>query len=162
MGNLNTKNLDAKEKNKIAKEILKRIDPNFKESSKLPLPQKLARIEERLQEIETEVSVPKADKVAKEVPKSAANPEVGRLIKEEMEAPEVTPEVKAEKANEDQVLQEIKEAIEIESDKTFELPKTLVDMVESQGDPETSKTLATLFTSIVESGAEFVLSDQKL
>merc|ERR1712166_1005773 len=80
--NLNTKNLDAKEKNKIAKEILKRIDPNFKESSKLPLPQKLARIEERLQEIETEVSVPKADKVAKEVPKSAANPEVGRLIKE--------------------------------------------------------------------------------
>ena len=160
--NLNTKNLDAREKNKVAKEILKRIDPNFKESSKLPLPQKLARIEERLQEIETEVSVPKADKVAKEVPKSAANPEVGRLIKEEMEAPEATPEVKAEKANEDQVLQEIKEAIEIESDKTFELPKTLVDMVESQGDPETSKTLATLFTSIVESGAEFVLSDQKL
>merc|ERR1711865_894559 len=43
--NLNTKNLDAKEKNKIAKEILKRIDPNFKESSKLNLPDKLARIE---------------------------------------------------------------------------------------------------------------------
>ena len=160
--NLDTTKLGAKEKNKVANEILKRIDPEFKETTKLNLPDKLARIETRLNEIETEVSVPKADKVARAVPESAANPEVGRLIKEEMEAPEVTPEAKAEKANEDQVLQEIKEAIEVESDEMFELPQTLIDMVESQGDPETSKTLATLFTSIVESGAEFVLADPKL
>jgi len=154
--NLDLEKISKSERNRISREILTAIDgDNISDWKDLNLAGKIARIDEIM-----EVNAQKA------IPEVAATPAPVIVVPTEAATPApvkaVEPEVAEPKASGDPEAIEFKKAFDLESTKPFDLPENLATFASEQADPEASIRLATLFSSIVETGSEVVLGDKKL
>ena len=148
-------NAGGTDRNRISREILTAIDgDNISDWKELNLAEKIKRIDEIMeanaQEATPEVAAPAPVIV---VPTEAATPAPAKSVEPEVEEP---------KASGDPEAIEFKKAFDIESTKSFDLPEDLANFASEQANPEASIRLATLFSSIVETGSEVVLGDKKL
>ena len=146
-----------KYRNQVAREILTAIDKDNEATWKsLNLNAKIERIDSILEE--------KANKAKIDVPAAPVTPAPVVVIPAEAVTPTpakaVEPETKL--SPEETETNSFKEAFELEAVKEFELPTKLAEFAAEQADPEAGQALATLFTSIVETGSEVALGDMKL
>ena len=147
------------ELNRVTREVLAKLDPeNASKLGGLSLPAKNKQINDIFEKAVIE---------RQNTPAESPAPSPVTIINE-AQAPEKPTQPQAAEVAEvaedsgDLEANEFIKAFDLEAVKEFEVPEKLRKFAAERADPEASNALATLFTSIADSGAEVILRDVKL